>query len=303
MKSIKNKKACGTDGIAGELIKYDGSGMSMMLRELFQFIWKSECIPERWGEGMIVSFFKKGDQEDPNNYKGITLLNVVGKLFNKVLNYRLLYWLEEHNKLSESQAGFRFGRSCVDNLFVLNEVIQGRLQEGKKTFSFFLGIKKAYDTVWRDGLWYRMWEMGIQGKLWRVIRNIYNVNQSCVYLDGIKSQYFGITQGVAQFCTLSLTLFLIFVDGLMKEIESKVSSLPSLQLNGLLFADDFVGLSDSKEGLQNMINVVHAYSKRWRFEANVTKSAIVVFRNKKRLLMVNGSGETLPCYTLIIINI
>ena len=67
--------------------------------------------------------------------------------------------------LSESQAGFRFDRSCVDNIFILNEVIQGRLQEGKKTFCFFLDIKKAYDTVWRDGLWYKMWEMGIQGKL------------------------------------------------------------------------------------------------------------------------------------------
>ena len=124
-------------------------------------------------------------------------------------------------------------------------------------------------------------EMEIQGKLWHVIRNIYNVNQSCVYLDGIKSEYFGITQGVAQGCTLSPKLFLIFVDGLMKEIESKVSSLPSLQLNGLLFADDFVGLSDSKEGLQNMINVVHAYSKKWSFEANVTKCEVVVFRNEK----------------------
>ena len=99
---------------------------------------------------------------------------MVGKLFNKVLNYRLLYWLEEHNKLSEFQAGFfsRFGWSCVDNFIRLNEVIQDRLQEGKKTFSFFLDIKKAYDTVWRDGLWYRMWEMGIQVKLWPVIRNI-----------------------------------------------------------------------------------------------------------------------------------
>ena len=67
----------------------------------------------------------------------------------------------------------------------------------------------------------------------------------------------------------------------MKEIESKVSSLPSLQLNDLLFADDFIGLSDSKEGLQDMINVVYAYSKNWCFEANVTKSAVVVFRNEK----------------------
>ena len=57
MKSIKNKKSCGTDGIAGELIKSGGSGMSMMLRELFQLIWESECIPEHWREGMIVGLF------------------------------------------------------------------------------------------------------------------------------------------------------------------------------------------------------------------------------------------------------
>ena len=94
--------------------------------------------------------------------------------------------------MSESQAGFRFDHSCVDNIFTLNEVIQGRLQEGKKTFSFFLDIKKAYDTVWRDGLWYKLWEMGIQGKLWQVIRNIYNINSSCVFLNGCKSDYFDI---------------------------------------------------------------------------------------------------------------
>ena len=57
--------------------------------------------------------------------------------------------------------------------------------------------------------------------------------------------------------------------------------MTSLKFNGLLFADDFVGLSDRKEGLQDMMNVVHAYSKRWRFEANFTKSAVVVFRNEK----------------------
>ena len=138
MKSLRNRKASGSDGIAGQLIKYGGNEMIMMLQKLFQLIWDSEYLPERWGESMIVSLFKKGDQEDPDNYKGITLLNVVGKLFNKVLNYKLLQWLEKHNQLSEPQAGFRFGHSCVDNIFILNEVIQGRLQEGKTTFCFFL---------------------------------------------------------------------------------------------------------------------------------------------------------------------
>ena len=122
-----------------------------------------------------------------------------------------------------------------------------------------------------------MWDMGIQGKLWLVIRNIYNVNSSCVFLNGCKSDYFDIYQGVAQGCTLSPTLFLIFIDGLMKEIERTVPSLPSLELNGLLFADDFVGLSNSEQGLQALIDVVYAYSKKWRFEANVAKCAVVVF--------------------------
>ena len=100
-----------------------------------------------------------------------------------------------------------------------------------------------------------MWELGIQGKLWRVIRNIYNVNSSCVFLNGCKSDYFDIYQGVVQGCTLSPTLFLIFIDCLMKEIERTVPSLPSLELNGLLFVDDFVGLSDSEQGLQALINL------------------------------------------------
>ena len=120
--------------------------------------------------------------------------------------------MQKHNKSQNLEhAGFRFGHSCVKNWLFLNEVVQGRLQEDKKTFPFFLDIKKAYDAVWRDGLWYRMWEMGIQGKLWCVIRIIYIVNQSCIFLDATKSEYFGITQGVAQGCTLSPTLFLISV--------------------------------------------------------------------------------------------
>ena len=152
----------------------------------------------------------------------------------------------------------------------------------RKHFVFSLILRKRM-ILYRDGLWYRMWEMGIQGKLWRVIRNIYNVNSSCVFLNGCKSDYFDIYQGVAQGCTLSPSLFLIFIDGLMKEIERTVPSLPSLELNGLLFADDSVGLSDSEQGLQALLNVVYAYSKKWRFEANVAKCAVVVFRNEKEL--------------------
>ena len=101
-------------------------------------------------------------------------------------------------------------------------------------------------------------------------------------MNGCKSDYFDIYQGVAQGCTLSPTLFLFFIDGSMKEIERAVPSLPSLEFNGLLFADDFVGLSNSEQGLA-LIDVIYAYSKKWRFKANVAKCAVVVFRNEKEL--------------------
>ena len=71
------------------------------------------------------------------------LLSVVGKVFCKILNDRLVQYLDKSSKIHEGQAGFRAGRCCIDNIFILNELIQGCLKEGKKTFSFFLDIQKA----------------------------------------------------------------------------------------------------------------------------------------------------------------
>ena len=79
--------------------------MVKLLGKLYALIWKEECVPMKWREGLIVSLFKKGDKEDPGNYRGITLLSVVGKLFCKILNDRLVQHLS--SKIHEGQAGFR----------------------------------------------------------------------------------------------------------------------------------------------------------------------------------------------------
>ena len=66
----------------GELLKYGGSGMVCLLEQLFSVVWHEETVPGQWREGLIVNLFKKGDREDPGNYRGITLLSVVGKVFS-----------------------------------------------------------------------------------------------------------------------------------------------------------------------------------------------------------------------------
>ena len=141
VKAIKNNKAAGSDGIVGELIKYGGKPMCEMLLTLFNLVWNNEFVPSYWREGLIVSLFKKGDREDPGNYRGITLLDVVGKLYCRVINNRLLKYLELNGKLHEGQVGFRIGRSCVDNIFSLNEFIQGCMKELKFTYTFFFMLR------------------------------------------------------------------------------------------------------------------------------------------------------------------
>lgn len=105
-KLIKNNKSAGSDGIVRELIKYGGKPMC-----------DNEYAPSYWRDGLIVGLFNKGDREDPTKYSGITLLNVVGKLYSRVINNDLLKHLEINYTLHEGQGGFTSERSCVDYIF------------------------------------------------------------------------------------------------------------------------------------------------------------------------------------------
>ena len=93
--------------------------MCEMLLSLFNLVWNNEYVPTYRREGCILSLFKKGDREDPGNYRGITLVCVIGKLYSRLINNHLLKYLELNNKLHEGQGGFRVGTSCVDKFFPL----------------------------------------------------------------------------------------------------------------------------------------------------------------------------------------
>ena len=98
----------------------------------------------------------------------------------------------------------------------------------------------------------------MRGKMWRVIKEMYSVSRSAVLLDGECSEAFDVQQGVAQGCSLSPILFSVFINGLLKEVEHGVELSDGSTIGGMLFADDFVGVSNSEEELQRLINVAHA---------------------------------------------
>ncbi|CAB1107046.1 unnamed protein product [Ectocarpus sp. CCAP 1310/34] len=167
-------------------MKCGGKGMIQLMVLLYRWVWKNECTPSRWREGVVVNLFKKGDKTDPGNYRGITLLNTVGKVFCKLLNDRIVGVLEKEHSISEGQAGFRKKRGCVDHVFTVGRIIQGRKRAGKPTYCYFLDVKKAYDTVWRNGLWKQLSKYGIKGKMWRVL----NEEDDRVYESAVMRQWY-----------------------------------------------------------------------------------------------------------------
>ena len=146
----------------------------------------------------------------------------------------------------------------------------------------FLDMRKAYDTVWKKGLWRRMWEIGIKGKMWRVVRNLYQSVQSCVLVNDERTDWFPVNRGLRQGCPLSPILFNIFIDGLARAIKELGRGLRvgSLEVSLLLFADDIVLLADNREAIQEMLDTAESYSRKWGFSFNCKKSAVVI-RNRK----------------------
>ncbi len=168
-----------------------------MLKATFHLcveVWNREEVPEEWMKGIIFPIPKKSNREKMSEYRGISLLSVVGKVFAVVLNRRLSEWAE--NVLVEEQFGFRKNRGCRDPLFILSEIVKNR---GTKTvYAAFMDIRKAYPSVWRNGLWWKMWKMGVRGKMWRVLKK-WNQERKCgVVWKGEIGKWFDMEVGVAQ---------------------------------------------------------------------------------------------------------
>ena len=164
---------------------------------LFNIILETGCFPEAWAVGMIVPIFKnKGSKNDPNNYRGISLLSCMSKYLNSVLNNRLKAVAEKN--LSLVEAVFYPGFSTMDHAFTLLCIfaLYERLQ--KNLFVAFIDYQKAFDTVWRAGLWLKLINEGVTGRFLDVIKDMYVKSKSCVFLNSKKSENFGSFAGVRQ---------------------------------------------------------------------------------------------------------
>ena len=167
IKALKNDKAAGPDRLCSEFYKCADTYVIHFLTSYFNELFNFGKFPSEWSEAIIQPIHKKGDVNLPNNYRGISLLNISSKMYSYILNKRLTLWVENNNLISEMQAGFRKKYSTIDHIFTLFALIKKQLSNNQKLYVAFIDFQKAFDLVDRNLLWSILKKHGIQGKCTR----------------------------------------------------------------------------------------------------------------------------------------
>ena len=188
--SLKKNKSVGVDNIMNEYFLAGKTVLIPVLCKLFNNILSSGNFPELWVRCIIIPIFKKGDVNDAGNYRGISLVSHVGKLFTSLINSRLLKWSEENNVLTDAQFGFRPGLGTTDAIFALHSLISKTLSKGNRLYCCFIDYIKAFDSVSRVKLWLKLARIGITGKILNVIKSMYSKLKAGVKLNGNLSDIF-----------------------------------------------------------------------------------------------------------------
>ena len=216
IKRLKNGKSPGRDNVLNEILKSGEEYLITPLKRLFNIVFASNHFPEEWSYGFIIPIFKKGDHSLAENYRGITLLSCLGKLFTQILNKRLEHYLEDKEILPRELCGFRSNHSTIDCILTLKSLVDKYVKSKRKKtknylFTCFVDFKKAFDSIPREKLFEKIRKIGISGSFYATLTSLYSHDKSAVKVDETVTKSFNCHTGVKQGCMLSPTLFNIFL--------------------------------------------------------------------------------------------
>ncbi len=283
LRNLERGKAAGPDGLLNEMMMFGGEEMMKSLKVLFNALTQLEHYPQEWSRSLIVPVFKEGDKQELDNYRGIALSCTVGKVFERVVEGRIRE-VSEAQVMREAQGGFRKDRRGADQIFVLRSVMELRKKQGLDTVIAFLDVKKAYDTVWREGVWSKMRQYGITEKLVKWCEMFYERVEAAVVTGHGMTGWFEVETGLRQGSVLSPLLYSIFMMDLVEELEESGDGVivSEAYCGMLMFADDMAMMAETEEEMARMLDRVAKYSEKWRFKFNERKSKVMVVAGRGR---------------------
>jgi len=290
-------KAPGKDGIPPEVLKSCKPALLQHLHELLCLCWEKGHVPQDMRDANIVTLYKnKGDRSDCNNYRGISLLSIVGKVFARVILARLQSLASR--VYPESQCGFRTGRSTVDMIFSVRQLQEKCREQQKPLYIAFIDLTKAFDLVSRSGLFSLLQKIGCPPRLLQMVTSFHEDMHSTVCFNGSTSEAFPVSSGVKQGCVLAPTLFGIFFSMLLQyafadceegifirtRADGKLFNIARLRaktkvrevlIREMLFADDAALTSHTETGLQELVSRLSHACKEFGLTISLKKTNIL----------------------------
>ena len=268
--------AVGPDEIHYEFLKQLPSCSLDFLLQAFNEVWVSGKFPTSWKQTTIIPIPKPGkDNTDPSNYRPIALTSCLCKTLERMINTRLIWFLESNGLISNFQCGFRSKRSTVDHLVRLETFVREAFIKKEHLTAVFFDLEKAYDTTWKYGIMRDLNDFGLKGRLPHFIDNfLYNRNFKVrvgTTLSDLQDQEEGVPQG----SILSVTLFSIKINNIVKTLNPGVDCS--------LYVDDFLICYRSKHmhtierQLQQCLNKIQKWALENGFKFSKTKTQCMHF--------------------------
>ena len=273
--------APGEDSIVYEMVRHLPEHAKIFFLKILNKIWETGILPKSWKISLIVPVKKPNkNATSASSYRPIALTSCLCKVMEKMINTRLVWYLEKNNLISPFQYGFRKNRSTLDPLFRLSNQIQQGFAQQKQTIAVFFDLEKAYDTTWRQGIISELCELGIKGNMLKFLRSFLTDRYLKVKVGHKISHAFHQEEGVPQGSILSVALFVIAINKITNNISSPVKCS--------LFADDLAIFCTSYDALsacrhlQTAINSISKWADDHGFRFSPQKTVAVRFATSRK---------------------
>ena len=280
-KALTKLKAAGKsadfDGIHPKMLKQSTNFFLIALYSLFNKVLESHQWP--WGSSNLVIFLKKPGKNcytDTGSYRPITISSHVGKTLERIMEARLRALVEHWSILPTTQFGFREGRGTLMYLLKLLTELTHHVKAKRHTAALFLDLQKAFDTVWHQGMIYRLEELGIKGNFLQLINSFLTTREISLKVNSYTHPAQKCTVGLPQGSVLSPLLFIIYIRDMLEHTSG----------TGLQYADDCTVLftANSSEDLQDICKSncdnIQKWMDKWRLKVNYQKTEVIPFHGQ-----------------------
>lgn len=281
LSEMKNYKSGGEDTVTTEIWNNASDETIKNLHKHVVKIWESEKLEEKWTTAMIHPLYKKGERNNPDNYRGISLLDCTYKIFSRIIYNKIKDQLEK--ELGEYQGGFRPWRGCPDQILTLKLIMQYYKKQNKQLVIAFIDFKKAYDSIHRITLLRILRNLGLHPKLVKMIELTLTNTKSKIKFRGELSEEFEIKTGLRQGDGLSPILFNCALEYIMREWEMTNPKniqigyrKENIKLNCLGFADDLAFLANKVAETKTQITSLEEIANKIGLKISYEKTKLMI---------------------------